>query len=61
MRDIVTDKLKVGLADQVEHIGFLARKEVVDADDVVPVGDEALADVRAQEPGTAGDKNPLDL
>ena len=30
--------------------------EVVDADDLVPLGEEALAEVRADEAGAAGDQ-----
>ena len=32
---------------------------VVGCQDVVALGNQALAQMRAQEPGTAGDENPL--
>ena len=32
---------------------------VVGCQDVVALGNQALAQMRAQEPGTAGDQNPL--
>jgi hypothetical protein len=54
--DIVAHQLKVGLAQQVPHIGFTARKEVVYTQHLFTTGNEAVAQVGAEESGTAGDK-----
>ena len=41
--------VKRGLPQQVRDVVGRAGDEVVDADDVVPVGEEALAEMRADE------------
>ena len=43
------------VAAQVLDVGGRAGDEVIDADDLVPVGQEALAQVRADEARAAGD------
>ena len=45
-----------GLSQQVVDVRRRAGEEVVDADDLVPLGQEPLAQVRADEPGPAGDE-----
>ena len=57
---VVADQLEVAPAEQVGDVRLLAREEVVEADDVVPLLDETIAKVRAEEAGTAGDEDPLD-
>jgi hypothetical protein len=39
----------------MRDVRFLAGEKVIDADNVVPVVDEPLAEVRAQKTGAAGD------
>ncbi len=47
-------------AEQMGHVGLLAREEVVDADHVVAVVDELFAEVAAEEAGAAGDEDSLE-
>ena len=60
MHHVVADQLEVGAVEQPEHIRLLTGEEVVDADDVMAVVDQALAQMRAEKPGAAGHKNPLE-
>ena len=55
------DQLEVRPAEQVGDVGLLAGEEVVEADDVVPLLDQPLAEVRAEEAGAAGDQNAFDV
>ena len=55
------DQLEVRPAQQVGDVRLLAGEEVVEADHVVPLVDQPLAQVRAQKPGPAGDQNAFDL
>jgi hypothetical protein len=61
MGHIVADQLKVLVGEQVLDVGFLGGEEVVEADDIVALGDEAIADVRPEEAGAAGHENAFDL
>lgn len=40
-------------------VPFRAGIEIVDAQDVVPIGNKPVAEVRAEETGSAGDKDGL--
>ncbi len=60
LRDIVPHQFEIGHAQQVRNVRLLAGKEIVQADDVVSGLNEALAKMRAQEAGAAGNENALD-
>ena len=55
--DVVAQELEVGVGEQVRDVVLGAGEEVVHADDVVPVGEQALAEVGAEEAGAAGDED----
>jgi hypothetical protein len=57
----VSDQLEVRFVQQVRDISLLAGEEIIEANHVVTLLDEPLAQVRAEEPGTAGDQNAFDL
>jgi hypothetical protein len=61
MGHVVADQFEVGLIEQVVDVGLLAGEEVVEADDVVALLDESIAQVRAEEPGAAGDENTFTI
>ena len=46
--------LNFGFVAQVVEVGEAAGDEVIDRDDLVPFGQESLAQVGADEPGPAG-------
>ena len=39
----------------MRHIGLAASKEIIDAYNVIPTGQESVAKVRAEKAGTASD------
>ena len=49
-RDVVTNQFKIRLVQQVSHIGLLARKEIVQANDVVALLDQTFAEVGTKKP-----------
>jgi hypothetical protein len=51
MDDVVPNQFEIGPFQEVCDIGLLAGKEVIDADHVVPLVDQAFAEVRSKEPG----------
>ena len=55
LRDVVQHELEVGAAREVGDVLALAGDQVVDADDGDPLGEQPLAEVRAEEAGAAGD------
>jgi hypothetical protein len=56
-RHIVAQQLETRVAEQMADVLLAAREEVVDADDIVPVGQEAITQVRAEKTGAAGDQH----
>ena len=58
--DVVADQFEVRPRQEMYDVRLLAGEEIVQADDVVPVGDQPFAEVRAEKPGPAGDQNSLD-
>ena len=52
-------QLEVRVADEVRDVVFRAGEEVVHAQHVVALGQEPLAQVRADEAGAAGHQNAL--
>ena len=55
----MADQLEVRMGQEVEDIVFASRKEIVEADDVVALPEQPLAEVRAEKTGAAGDQNFL--
>ena len=41
--DVVADELEIAVAEQVHDVGALAAEKIVEADDFVPVLEQALA------------------
>src|SRR6185437_4177141 len=56
---IVPERLEMRVRHQVRDIVLAPGEVIIDAHDVVALGDEPLAQMRAQKPGAAGDENPL--
>ena len=52
--DVVPDKLETRMGQQVRDVRFLPGKEIVDTNDLVPVLDQSIAEMRTQEAGPAG-------
>jgi len=52
----VAHQLKARVTQQVRDVGFAAGEEVVYAQNVVAIVNEAVAKVRTKETGAAGDK-----
>jgi hypothetical protein len=59
MDDVVADELKIGVIQKMTDIVFASGKEIVDADDVVSLVEEAFAEVAAQKAGASGDEDSL--
>lgn len=55
--DIVTDQFELRVIEQVRDIAFRSREEIIQAENIVTVFDKAIAQVRAEEAGAAGDQN----
>ena len=47
--DVVADELEAGMALEMLDVGALAAEEVVQADDVVPVAQQPLAQMRSEK------------
>jgi hypothetical protein len=59
MGDVMTHQLEVRALEQVKNVGFLGCEEVVEADHVVPLIDQAVAEVRADEARPSGNQNTV--
>jgi len=59
LRDVVPQKLEALIVQQVADVLLGPCEEVVEADHVVAVGQEPLAEVRAYESSSASDQNRL--
>jgi hypothetical protein len=57
LRHVVVVELEVLLAEQVLDVGQVAGHEVVHGNDMVPFGQEPVAEVRAEEAGAARNQN----
>ena len=53
--DVELDEVEPVMAEQVRDVAGVACAAVVDADDAITAVDQAVADVRADEAGPAGD------
>jgi hypothetical protein len=54
--DVVPDYLEARIGSQVLDVGFPAGEEIIKADDLVTLVDQAFAQMRTQESGSAGNK-----
>jgi hypothetical protein len=54
--DVVAHELETRVLEQVLDVRLASREEVVDAQYLVPGGKQALAQVRAEKSGSAGDE-----
>jgi len=55
--DVVPDQLEAGMIAQMRDVLFASGEEIVEAEDVVPAFDQAIAQMAAEKPGPSGDKN----
>src|SRR5262245_53956309 len=53
LRHVVFEESEMRLVKQWSELHFAARNEVIDAEDVVSIGEQPLAQVRANKPPTA--------
>ena len=58
LADVVTQQLEASRVHQVTDIVAHAREEVVEADDIVALLYQTLAEMRADESGAAGNQHP---
>src|SRR5947209_11399828 len=56
LRDVVSDEAKLRVVAEAVEVAELAGDEVIDANDLVPFGEEALAQVRTDEAAAAGNQ-----
>jgi hypothetical protein len=59
MRDVVPYRLKVRYSEQMRNVIFASGEVIVDAQHVIALRDELLAQMRTQKPCTASDKDTL--
>jgi hypothetical protein len=52
-------QLEARIREQIVHVAARARIEIVDAQHLVPVPQQPLAQMRADEPGTPGNQDAL--
>ncbi len=55
LRDIVLQEPEVAVAGQVTDIPSASRQQIVNTDDLMPLGEKALAEMRADKPGPSSD------
>ena len=58
VRDVLLDEREALVAEKQRDVVRRPRQEVVDADDVVTLREQAFAEVGADEAGAAGDEDP---
>src|SRR5262245_12276886 len=58
MRDVMADELKALVVPQMLHVAHRAGDQVIDTDDLVAALEEAVAQVRADEPRPPRDRRP---
>ena len=54
--DVVAHELEVGVVEQMQDVVLGAGEKVIEAEDIVAVGEQALAEVGTEEAGAAGDE-----
>ena len=57
--DVVTDAFKVRISQEMADVVLAAGEEVVEAQDLLPLGEQPFAEMRTEKAGAAGDENPL--
>lgn len=50
----MTDELEIGPCQKMAYVLFPSREKIVQAQDIVPLLDQAIAEVRPEETGTSG-------
>jgi hypothetical protein len=55
--DIVPDQLKAMIVQQVRDILLAASEEIIETNNVVALREQSFTKMRANKPGTAGNKN----
>ena len=55
--DIVAHELEAGIADKMLDIRLTTSEEIVEADDFVSLLDQAIAEMRTKESGSAGNED----
>ena len=60
-RHVVADKLELWMQQEMRHIRFRARIEIVDAKNLVSALEQAVAQVRADEACSTSDDNAFRL
>ena len=61
VRDVVPDEAEALFAGEVRDVAGVARRVVVEPDDLVPLGEKTVAEMAAEESGGAGDAGPHPL
>src|SRR5450755_1694784 len=59
--DVVPHQLEAGMPDEMRDVVLVAGEEVVDAENVVAIRQQAFAEMRTQEAGPAGDQDSIHL
>lgn len=54
---VVPQQLEARMGEQVSDVILAASEEIVDAEDVMAIRDQAVAEVRAEKTGAAGDEH----
>jgi hypothetical protein len=55
--DIVPDQLKMMVVEQIRDILLAASEEIIETNNVVALREQSFTKMRANKPGTAGNKN----
>src|SRR5512143_731762 len=55
LRDVVQDEAELPVPEEVSDVPFVARDEIVEADDLVPFGEEAVGQMAPEESRGSGD------
>jgi hypothetical protein len=61
LRDVVPHEFEGGAVEEMGDVPLSAREEIVEADYLVTVADEPVAQVGTDKPGASGDENALRL
>ena len=57
--NVVTDAFKMGIPKEMADVVLAAGEKIVEAKDLLSLGEKPLAEVRSEKAGAAGDENPL--
>ena len=53
----MADEFEAGVTDEMLDIGLAPGEEIIEADDIVTLSDQAITEVGTEESGSAGDEN----